>query len=313
MDCDCACAQAPDYSGVAAANEQASKYAYDAASEDLAFRKQVYEESKPRQQQLQDLAEQVVKQQMGISDQSQQQARAQWDYYNQAYKPVEQQTIMDSMGARYLGAEDKARLSSILNGTSGLSGEDLTNEMNRLTEASQSGASSEAMTRANADVNNAYAQQSRMLMRLGADPARVTAAAKQLASQQALAQVGAGNDARTQAYGQGMGLRSGVANFGRNMPNTAGQAFGLAAQTGNSAVGNQAQSFQAGLPYAQFASGGYGTQMAAAGLAQQGALGLGSLMSRDYATAQAGFGNMGNDGGANGLMGAGIGAAIAVI
>lgn len=312
MDCDCACAAPPDYSGVAAANEKSAEYAYKAANEDLAFRKQVYEESKPHQLELEDLAQRVVDQQMGIADTSEARAQDQWEEYNRTYKPVERQTVMDSMGANYLGADDKALMAKIINGTSGLSEEQITSEIQRMTEASQSAAADQAMTRAAADVNNAYGQQARMLMRLGGDPAKIVAASRGLAQQQSLAQVGAANDARNQAYGQGVGLRTGVANFGRNMPNTAGQAFGLAAQTGNSAVANASQGFQAGLPYAQFASGAYGTQMGAAGLAQQGALGLGQLMSRDYATAQAGYGNMGNDGGMGQLLGAGIGAAGAI-
>ena len=83
-------------------------------------------------------------------------------------------------------------------------------------------------------------------------------------------------------YAQQQGMRSGVANFGRNMPNTAAQAFGLSTQAGNSAMGNQNASYMSGLPYAQFQSGAYGTQMGAAGLAQQGALGYGNILNQGY-------------------------------
>lgn len=273
----------PDYTPIAAASKEAAEIAYKAASEDLAFRKQVHEESKPREEQLRRLAERVVDQQMGIADKNVARADEQWQQYQDTYLPNELQTIADSYGASYLSSADNALLTEIISGRSGMAPADAQAALNRLSQKAQERAAQQAMTQAGADVNNVYGQALRTMTRFGGDPNRLASAAAKLSQNAALAKVGASNQAREQARGQLLGLRSGVANFGRNMPNTAGQAFGLATQAGNSAMSNQNAAFMSGLPYAQFAAGGYGSQMGAAGLAQQGALGMGGLMNQGYA------------------------------
>jgi hypothetical protein len=272
----------PDYSGVAAANEEAARIAYQAANEDLSFRKQVYADSQPRQAQLYDLATRIANQQIGIADQNTTRANEQWGQHQAAYLPNEYQTIADAYGSSYLGDEDNAQMSDIISGKSGLDAGGSQLAMSRLGRKAEDIAAEQAMTRAGAEVNNAYGQAMRGMTRLGGDPNRMAFAAARLANNASLAKVGASNQARESVRGTQMGLRTGVANFGRNMPNTAGQAFGLATQAGNSAVGNQNQGFMSGLPYAQYASGGYAGQMGAAGLAQQGALGYGGLMNQGY-------------------------------
>lgn len=107
---------APDYSQIAASNEAAAKYAKEAADNDLAFRKQVYADSQPRQQQLYDLASQVANAQLGQMDQTSQLAQQQANYYNQTYKPIEMQSALDSMGAANLSDDQVAQLAGYLNG-----------------------------------------------------------------------------------------------------------------------------------------------------------------------------------------------------
>lgn len=274
---------APDYGPIAASSEAAAQYGYQAANEDLAFRRQVYDESKPRQQQLYDLANSVAQQQIRIADANEGRAQEQWDMYQKSYRPNELQTIADAYGMQYLSESDRAQLNDLITGGGGgLTDAARMSAMQALALRAQEAAASQAATRANAGVNSAFAQQSRALSRMGGDPARLAAAAAQLGSQQSLARVGAANQARDVAATQGLGLRSGVANFGRNMPNTAAQAFGLATQAGNSADANANTGFMSGLPYAQFASGGYGTQLGAAGLGGQQALGMGNVMNQGY-------------------------------
>lgn len=381
----------PDYSGIAASNEQAAQLAANAAANDLAFRQQVYQESLPRQQQLSDLANQVIQQQLGIGNFTQNTAQQQYGQYNNLFQPVEAQTVLDSMGAQYLSPEEMQQLqgvlnnpnmsaadrASILNGLSRSSADRQANEVSQgYLTAGQTAADRLAQLRASgvaglqdvqgqgvqrlqglrdaqlgylnnveqqqrqaipAYINNAYAQQARNLTRMGGDPNRIAAAAQQIAGQQALTNVGGINQlsrdfgamrnsitdaygqqqfgleqgigqqiqalnqqygqqqaalqsaadeaaraAQAGRYGQGLALRSGVANFGRNMPNTAAQSFGLALQGGNSAVQNQLASYQSALPYAQYQSGATANQLGAAGLQQQGALGLGGLMNNSY-------------------------------
>src|SRR5690348_9664636 len=67
----------PDMTPIANAQGDAAKYAYDAANNDLEFRKQVYQDSLPRQQQLMDLATKIANQQLGIADENQSFAREQ--------------------------------------------------------------------------------------------------------------------------------------------------------------------------------------------------------------------------------------------
>lgn len=306
----------PDYGPIAQANEGAAQYAYQAANEDLAFRKQQYQDSLPRQQQLYDLASQVAQQQMGIAGANEQRAAQQWGQHQQTFRPLEQQMALESYGSQYLGDSDVAGLQAAI-----ASGDQVA--INRYAQMGAQGAGTQyqgmmdaadlkargiagteavgAKAAANADINSAYASQARGLMRMGGGQTNQMAAmAAQLAQQQALARVGAGNNvyravydqergvARTDAANQfgmterGIGLRAGAASFGRNMPNTAAQAYGLSTQAGSSAVANQNAGYMSGLPYAQFQSGATGNQLGAAGMAQQGALGLGQLQNNMY-------------------------------
>lgn len=276
---------APDYGPIAETNAEAARYARQSAEEDLAFRKQVYEENKPRMQQLYDLATKVANQQLGIADENQAFAERQRDVYEKSYLPNEYQTMADAYGASYLGDEDRAQLNSLVAGEGDMTTAARMAAMQALGIKAENAAGGIAARRAEGQANASFGQQARMLGRLGAgDPQRMALIAAKLGQQQTLAKVGASNQAREAARGQMLGLRSGVANFGRNMPNTAGQAFGLATQAGSSATGNQNAAAMSGLPYAQFQAGGYGGALGAAALQQQGALGLGGLLSRDYGT-----------------------------
>lgn len=366
FDCDCVCAQPPDYSGVARANEEAAKYAYKAANEDLAFRKKVYEESRPQIEQLRDLAAQVAQQQLGIAGQNQQQAQAQWQQYLGTFQPQERLMAADALAAQYLSDADRERLLALLQPVEGLTPAQrqareqeiyaLTKKGEKAMEdtikAQAAGLEGAMRTRADelyareqqramddelrarlaneAAINSSYGMQARDLSRHGFNANRIAQAAARLAQQQALARVQANNQmygltaqrlrgaedmanairyqgedtarqmrnqAKETAGNKYASLRAGAAAFGRNMPNTAGQAYGLATGAGTQAVGNQNVGLQSGLPYAQFVAQGTGNQLAAAGIQQQGALGLGNLLSRDYATAQSAYNNMGGGSG----------------
>lgn len=280
----------PDMSGVAAANEAAAKYGKEAADNDLAFRKQVYAENAPRVQQLYDLASQVAQQQMRISGDNQLFAQQQQKYYTDTFMPNEMQTMADAYGANNLNESDRAQLNQLITGGGGLNAADRMSAMQGLSQKSVNAAGNRAATRATADINSVYGQAYRGLTRMGGDPNRLAAAAAQIANQQALAKVGATNNARDAASNQLVGLRGGVANFGRNMPNTAAQSYGLATQAGSSAAANQGAATNAGLPAAQFQAGAYGTQLGAAGLGSQAALGYGGLLNNQYGTQMQGYG-----------------------
>jgi hypothetical protein len=386
---------APDYSEIAAANREAAQYAKQAADADLAFRKEQWQASLPRQNQLYDLAAQVAEQQMGLGRLTEEQARQQIDAYNATYRPMELQTVLDSLGSQYLSEEDVQSAIKYLtdpeydvedvmakrqkatttmtpetietimteNGTYAPVG--LQNQWNggaswankgqrpatpqtttkttkttsttqkpvttyteeeykagekktlnkeyeaqrafaidQLAKKAQEGAALQAGERTQAQVNSATAQQTRALARMGLNPAKFQAIAADTAQRQALTNVNAQNAARTGVADKQIGLRTGVANFGRNMPNTAGTAVAGSTNAGNSAVGNQNTGVQGGLGYANYMSGGYAGQLGAAQLKQQGALGLGGLMNQGYQIGSQNA-NSGGDflGGALGLVG----------
>lgn len=386
---------APDFSQVAAATEKAALYAKESADADLAFRKEQYTNSLPYQRQLYDLASQVAQQQLGLGQLSEDQARQQLDSYNSTYRPIELQTVLDSLGSQYLSDEDvqqaiqyltdpkydvtqnkgtrqvayyedvpyeevttsveenkgggrvtggltyqpnvlglggmfsqnrqagpttktttttkkgtkqeqKFREEEYNMGESKTLNKDFEQEraayMDRLAKKAQENAAIRAGEGLQAQTNSAVGQQTRSLARMGLNSGRLQANLATTAQNQALQNVNAQNAARTQMANQQIGLRTGVANFGRNMPNTTGQAVATSAGVGSQAVGNQNTGFMSGLAYPQYVSGGVGNQLQAAQIRQQGALGLGNLQNQAY---QIGQSNQGGDflGGALGLAG----------
>lgn len=176
--------------------------------------------------------------------------------------------------------------------------------INQLAQKAQEGAAARAGEQVQAQSNSAFAQQARNLARSGMNPARMQAAAAALGQQQTLTNVGAMNTARQKAAADQISLRAGVANFGRNMPNTAGQNYGLSGQLGANAVGSANTGAQGNLGYSNYVSGGYGNQIASAGLQQQGNLGMGGLMNSTYGAGLNYASNQGSFlGGAMGLVG----------
>lgn len=274
---------APSFAPVQAASDKASQLGYDAATNDLNFRKQVYQDSQPRQQALYDLATQVANKQIGIMDDSQKQAAAQWDSYNKTWKPNEQQTLADSYGSQYLNDEDNAGLSKLLSGGAGLNTGDTQLALSKYGRKAEDTAGSDAAARAEGQANAVFGQTTRNLARYGGgDPDRMVALAAQQANAQTLASVNASNTARTGVREKMAGMRAGAANFGRNLPNTAATSYGLAGAVGSQGVNSQNTGFMSSLPYAQFQAGGYGTQLGAAGMGGQQALGMGGLMNQQY-------------------------------
>lgn len=292
--------EAPNMGGINAGVQRATDYGYGAADADLAFRQGVYGQSLGRQQQLEQLAMNVANQQYGFGQSMGAFGQGQMGMYDQAFAPNELNMMADAYGSQYLGDGERAQLNELLAGNSGLDTQGRLGRLQGFQQTAEDRASNAAQQRVGGQVNQAYGMQGRMLGRYGGDMNRYAQAAAGMANQQALAQAHAGNMARDSVRAQGMAARQGVANFGRNFPNTLSQAYGLATSAGSSAVANQGANFAAGLPYAQFQTGAYGTQLGAAGLAQQGALGQGQQQlsqynadSQRYGQGMAGLGQLG--------------------
>lgn len=272
---------APDYTPIATANAESAKLASDSAANDLAFRKEQYTNSIPYQKQLYDLSSQVAQQQLAASKSQQGLADQQTASYNSTYRPMEFQTALDSLGANYLSDEDVAQAKGLMSNPNYSTGDNAV-ALNALTRKAANNAANQATTQADAESANAVGQATRSAQRMGLNPARLTANLAATAPQEALTSVNAANTARNNVTNAGAGLRIGVANFGRNMPNTSNQSVATATNSGNSAVGNQSTGFNSGLTYPNYVSGGTQNAISAAGLGINANLGLGGLMSNTY-------------------------------
>lgn len=242
----------PDYSSIGASNEAAAKVSAEVAREQLQFQKDVYNQSRPQQARLEELAAQVAQQQIDIADENQKQANDQWDYYKGTFQPVEKQMVDEAMNY-----DSKAR---------------------------QEQMAGQATADVRSQMANATAQQNRALTGMGVNPnsGRFAGLNRAQAIQAGASQAGAATGARNAVVDKGIGLRAGAASFGRNMTNTAAQAYGLATNAGSSAVGNQNTGFMAGAAYPGLLNSGYSNSIAAQGQAINANLGLGQLMNTGY-------------------------------
>lgn len=271
---------APDYSGIAASNEAAARVSAEVAREQLAFQKDVYNKSLPQQARLEQLATDVANQQMQIADANQKQAEKQWNYYEGTFQPVEKKMVDEAMNY-----DSKAR------------------------QEQQAG---QATADVRSQMANVNAQQNRALTGMGVNPnsGRFAGLSKSQAVQAGAMQAGAATGARNAVVDKGIGLRAGAASFGRNMTNTAAQAYGLATGAGSAAVGNQNTGFMAGASYPQLLNSGYSNNIAASGQAINANLGLGQLMNQGYGIQANMYGQQ--QAGQGAMIGSGIGAAATI-
>lgn len=209
----------------------AAKLNAQTAQEMLSWYKEVYQDSKPRQAKLDALTEKVTQSSLDTSNQNLEQAKAQWDRYSQLFAPVEEQVVKDATSY------------------------DSTSNLDRVAGEAASGVQSQ--------YKNALGQQRRQMASMGVNPNSGRAAA--LESEGALglaaAKAGAANNARNTAIDKGISLRAGAANFGRNMPNTASNAYSTSLAGGNSAVQNTVAAGNAANANAALMGQGYSSAM----------------------------------------------------
>lgn len=257
-------APAPDPNiGVAA--QQNAEVAKDA----LAFNKQVYEENKPRQAESDLIAKKVVGQQLESGAQNLAQAQDQWARFKTLFAPVEEQMVKDATTID--------------------------------TPTEQERAAGEAGAQVEKSYQNVEGQQARNLASMGINPnsGRALAVRNSTGLTKAADTANAMTNARQIVKDKGITLRAGVANFGRNMPNTAAGAYGLTLNAGNSAVGNQNSTMANANANAAQMNQGFGTAI-------QGNTAAGQILNSQYgnqinawnaqqqadAASSAGFGSM---------------------
>jgi hypothetical protein len=186
----------------------AAKQNSDIAQQQLDVAKQQLEWEKDRAKVQDPLIQKIVDQQIQSGDVNAARATEQWNTYKNLFQPVEQRMVSDANN--FDSPERQARMAAE-------AGADTTRSYNAMQD-----------------------QQARAMGRLGVNPnsGKFAALNNEMGLAQAKDTAGAMNQARRNTELQGMALRQGAAQFGRNMPNTGLAADSMALNAGNSATGN---------------------------------------------------------------------------
>jgi len=195
----------------------------------------------------------IFQQQIRLADSAETRSQEQYDYWKNAYQPLEQKIINEALN--FNTDAERERLA----GTAG------------------------------ADIEQAFGQQraatARELSRYGLNPNSSTAlrAAGTLGDEEALAKAGAMNQSRLQSRAMGMAMAADAANMGRGLAGQSNSAAALALQAGQAGQGNiggQTQNAVAsrGLGNANFGMGISANQAA------------GNVYGQEFGTRMQGFG-----------------------
>jgi hypothetical protein len=214
----------------------------------------------PMQQRQTELAQTLTNDYLDTSAQQKQFAQDQNAYYKSTFQPAEQQMVRDAMD--YDSAANIKR------------------------------ASGEAAANVNQQFSNARGQSARLAGRYGLASTAFSGPAGASERAQALGAAGAATGAATATKDKAIALRSGVSNFGRNMPNTSAQYF-AGSNASNAGAGAAAgQGFNSTMAAGGFMNGGFGLGMQ--GNSSAGSLLLGDFQGRmqGYAADQAAIGGL---------------------
>lgn len=203
----------------------------------LAWTKQTYAESKPRQDQMDDLSMKVAAQGLEASKFNDEQARETWKRYNDKVVPLENQVFEEA-------------------GNAG-------------SEADQARAAGRASADVEAEMAAARQGNAREMARMGINPAsaRYQNTADTTGIIGSLGSAAAENNAREMARERGIVLRQNATALGKGMPMTAGATFGVSQNAGGGALGalntaGNAQTARQGIMAQGFQGGmqGYSNQ-----------------------------------------------------
>ena len=262
---------------------QTAKQNADIAQQQLDVAKQQLEWERGRASVQDPLIQKIVDQQIASGDANAARAESQWQIYRDLFAPVEARMVKDA------------------------------NEFDSQARKDQMAAE------AGGDVVRSYqgAQDTsqRSMERMGINPnsGRFQALAQEINLGLAKDTAGAMNKARRDTELQGMAMRQGAAQFGRNMPTTGIATDAAALNAGNSATGNlatQAGLHNVGLNTAQSWFGGSVGANNAAGNTMlnqyQGQLGAWQQQQQNTAAALQGFGSLAGTLGGAYMMGPGL-------
>lgn len=206
----CYCSDSPSPPQPDPAIGQAAAANAEVGREALAFSKQVYEESKPRQAKYAELVDKVVTQQLQIGDQSAALSKDYADYMKGTFRPIEQALAEEAATAG--GITDQERRAS------------------------------EAGVDVSTSFEGAREAQKRDLQRIGVNPNSGAYLSADTSSRvlEAASRAQGMNNARDQAKNIGWAKKMDVANVGRNLPSSQATSAGIALNAGNAASANAA-------------------------------------------------------------------------
>jgi hypothetical protein len=191
-----------------AAASDSARLQYDLGKEQLAFQKDYYTNTlKPMQERDLKLREDLQAELLPSLKQQREFAKEQNEEYKKTFLPIEQQMAKDAAG--YDSQENIQRRQGI------------------------------AAASVNQAFSNASGQGLRAVSRLGLNPNSSAFAREnaKLYNNEALASAGAQTGAAFDTMDKAIALRAGAANFGRNMPNTAANYYGISNQTAGTSSG----------------------------------------------------------------------------
>ena len=248
----CSEPSAPDYSGIAAANEKSAELARQAADNQLAFSKEQYDFLKPYIQQQLETGQQVSDLQVQAANQANDRANQQWDQYQTTFQPIEEKMAQEAMDYGSHADQEQA---------ANQAGADVAKQFENQRSAAQ-----------------------RQLASMGVKPnaGNFMAANRETDAAEAAARANAMTTNRQAVRDKGISLRAGAAAFGRNQTNTAGQQVGLSTNSGSAATQSAGAGIGSSLASGGQVAGGYGAQVGAQNLGVQANLGLGGLMNSSY-------------------------------
>jgi hypothetical protein len=171
------------------------------------FASKIYEESKPRQAQMDGLTTELARQGLSTSRFNDEKARGMWERYESTVVPMEDDFFAEARRAGSAAEQDKA--------------------------------AGEASTDVRAATQTAREGTARAMMRMGVRPdsGRFAQANVEQDAQTALLDSAARNTARTTERSRGIQLRAGAVQVGKGMPITAGGTFGVSQNAGTGATG----------------------------------------------------------------------------
>jgi hypothetical protein len=230
------------------AQSQATAAASDAAArqdelsrEQFEWNKQIYERDvAPAERANRELQTRLTNDFLDTSAQQKRFAQEQRDEYVNTYLPNERRVVQEAQD--FDSAGNVARRSGI------------------------------AAANVNQQFSNATGQRSRLLTRFGMNPNSSTFArqAGEDSRAQALAAAGAQTGAAFDTVDKAIALRSGVANFGRNMPNTAANFFSGSNSSNQAASGASAAAVNSAMSAPSFMNNAYASRIG--GIGASGAL-----------------------------------------